>query len=237
MSLVINSFPKHLIDIAKCYSEDTNYINNNLKFMRLTPEKIISIDLITTKEIQNLLKVVLGKVEKANFNSRLGIEDFDPSNITTVRSHCKNAKLRNIYFRLIHNDFFTHSRMFRYKMTESDECPRCAQVETTKHLLWECVHARQMWQLYNEYITRLGKKETIIKEYKQIYNACKEIGFTILKLRLIQEMIQIKRPTNWVTEKFEELVRNIVRIEKYNYKRKYQLQHFTEKWKFSENST
>jgi len=237
MSLVINSFPKHLIDIAKCYSEDTNNINNNLKFMRLTPEKITSIDLITTKEIQNLLKVVLGKVEKANFNSRLGIEDFDPSNITTVRSHCKNAKLRNIYFRLIHNDFFTHSRMFRYKMTESDECPRCAQVETTKHLLWECVHARQMWQLYNEYITRLGKKETIIKEYKQIYNACKEIGFTILKLRLIQEMIQIKRPTNWVTEKFEELVRNIVRIEKYNYKRKYQLQHFTEKWKFAENST
>jgi hypothetical protein len=36
----------------------------------------------------------------------------------------RQLKLRNIYFRLIHNDFFTGVRMEKYRMTKDDECPR-----------------------------------------------------------------------------------------------------------------
>jgi hypothetical protein len=121
MSLEINAFPKVLINIAKCYSEDTNSIINDLKYMCLKPGNRISIDLVTVKELQSSLKLVLKKSEVANFKTKLDIDEFDPSNISTVRRHYKNAKLRNIYFRLIHNDFFTHSRMMRYKMMDSDK--------------------------------------------------------------------------------------------------------------------
>jgi hypothetical protein len=34
---------------------------------------------------------------------------FSP--IEMLKFKCKNPKLRNIYFRIIHNDFFTHVRM------------------------------------------------------------------------------------------------------------------------------
>jgi hypothetical protein len=34
------------------------------------------------------------------------IEEVAKENIIKFRKNCKNPKLRNIYFRLIHNDFF-----------------------------------------------------------------------------------------------------------------------------------
>jgi uracil phosphoribosyltransferase len=69
-----------------------------------------------------------------------------------------------------------------------------------------------------------------MKEYKQIFTAGDEPGITIIKIRLIQEMIQIQRPKNWETKRFEELVKDIVSIEKYNYKKKHQIQQFNVKW-------
>jgi hypothetical protein len=41
-----------------------------------------------------------------------------------LETTARNPKLRNIYFRLIHNDFFTGVRMKKYRMTKDDECPR-----------------------------------------------------------------------------------------------------------------
>jgi hypothetical protein len=39
-------------------------------------------------------------------------------------------------FRLIHNYFFTHVRIKKYEMTETEECPICDQLEMSGHLLW-----------------------------------------------------------------------------------------------------
>ncbi len=89
---------------------------------------------------------------------------------------------------------------------------------------------KQIWTLYNEYINNLGKSEGVMKEYKQIFTAGDEPGITIIKIRLIQEMIQIQRPKKRGTKRFEELVKDIVSIEKYNYKKKHQLQQFNVKW-------
>ena len=92
-----------------------------------------------------VLKNALKKIEALDVKSKLGIDNFDEENITRLRNNCKNPKLRNIYFRLIHNDFFTRVRMKKYRMMESDECPRCNMTETTKHLLWECKHVKRIW--------------------------------------------------------------------------------------------
>jgi isoleucyl-tRNA synthetase len=119
MKIIINSFPKSLINIAKCFNDEINDEIDGLKYLQiLSPPMRMSIDVVTTKELQTLLKIALKKVEVLNVNTKLGIEDYDPNNIITFRKYCKNSKLRNIYFRLIHKDFFTYSRMKKYKMTE-----------------------------------------------------------------------------------------------------------------------
>jgi hypothetical protein len=75
------------------------------------------------------LKNALKKIEALDVKNKLGIDNFDEENITRFR--------HNIYFRLVHNGFFTHVRMKKYRMRENDECPRCNMTETTKHLLCE----------------------------------------------------------------------------------------------------
>ena len=123
MKIVINSFPKHLQNIAKCFNEETNSSREVLEYILLKPHTRTLLDSLTTKDLQITLKNALNRVETLNYDTRLGTVNFNIDNVVNFRNNCKNSKLRNIYFRLIHNDFFTYARMYKYKMTENDECP------------------------------------------------------------------------------------------------------------------
>ena len=235
MSLVINSFPKELIDISKCYNEELNSTDSPLRYLTLINNKRLALEIVSTKELQLVLKKALKKIETTNFKEKLTINEYDTTNITIFRKHCKNAKLRNIYFRLIHNDFFTHSRMKRYKMTTTDECPRCKQIETTKHLLWECEHSEHIWNLYNNLMNKLGRTNCRINNYNEVYTAGETAGITTIKIRLIQEMIQIRRPTNWDEAKLQSVVDEIKNIEHYNYKMMHCVDKYDKKWNLTRN--
>jgi hypothetical protein len=56
-------------------------------------------------------KECIEKIDVLDVKNKVGIDNFDEENITRFRSNCKNPKLRNIYSRLIQNDFFTHVRI------------------------------------------------------------------------------------------------------------------------------
>jgi hypothetical protein len=79
--------------------------------MLITPNLRKNVSHITVKELQVTLKTALKKTEELDFKNKLMIEEFDEENVIKFRKNCKNPKLRNIYFRLIHNDFFTRVRM------------------------------------------------------------------------------------------------------------------------------
>jgi hypothetical protein len=135
--------------------------------------------------------------------------------VIKFRQQCKNSKLRNIYFRLIHNDFFTQERRLKYKLTNSDKCTRCGQVENTKHLMWECKHVRNIWSLYNQLVTKNGENGKVLT-YEQVYGVPTNEADTIIKIKIIQNLIQIDRPRNWTFENIRKLSYEILNIEKYN---------------------
>ena len=58
--------------------------------------------------------------------------------------------LRHIYFRLISRDFYTKERMFRFRMSRDDECSRCGEIETFRHMFWGCVESQRVWDAYNK---------------------------------------------------------------------------------------
>jgi exonuclease III len=232
MAMVIKSFPKILVDIAKCFNDELNEIDQSLRYIETSNNKRLAIESITTREYQATLQIALNRVEKLNYKTRLEIDDFNEANILIFRRHCKNAKLRNIYFRLIHNDFFTHSRMKRYKMVATDKCPRCTEIETTKHLLWECHHVKHIWGLYNSYVTNLGMSNNTVGEYKQIYEIPTIAGLTNIKIKLIQALIQIRRPTNWDCTNIETLINDLVNTERHNFKTNHLIPKFEKKWNF-----
>ena len=96
-------------------------------------------------------------------------------------------KLRSIHFRLIHNDFFTYSRMYKYKMSNTSKCPRCDETETTKHLLWECRESQNIWGKYNEILMEQGIEYAQIRTYEDIYTTDKLGSLSIIKMKIVQE--------------------------------------------------
>jgi hypothetical protein len=49
-------------------------------------------------------------------------------------------------------------KMFKYNMVNNDECKRCEELETYKHLIWECREARKIWQKFIEFVTNLEQE-------------------------------------------------------------------------------
>jgi hypothetical protein len=43
--------------------------------------------------------------------------------------------------------------MFKYKMVNNSICKGRGEVESYKHLLWECREARHIFRAHNQYIT------------------------------------------------------------------------------------
>jgi hypothetical protein len=124
--------------------------------------------------------------------------------------------------------------MKKYRMTETDSCPRCVGTETINHLLWECPHAKKIWDLFNNFMSKWGKTEESVQSYENIYKVGLSPGPALIKIRVIQELIQIDRPKNWDIEKLESLVENLLRTEQYIANQNYTSEKFKSKWKFLE---
>jgi hypothetical protein len=193
---IINAFPKYFSNAANSFNENVNVHMSNLTHFVKEDSSWVSVNDVTTKELQWILKRALNRVTTIDFHTKLNIRNdiVDPIQIRKV---CKNPKIRNTYFRMIHNDFFTYSRMFKYKMTDSPKCPRCDQIETTKHLLWECFESQRIWSSYNNVLNNLQLTCYNINCYDDIYRLESLDLLSLIKIRLVNEFIQIIRPTNW----------------------------------------
>jgi hypothetical protein len=232
MKIIMQTFPKKLIQISKCFIEDINDNDENLKFIRIEDNTWKSIECITVKDLQITLKKILKKTETTNFNQKLGIQNFKEDNIIKLRSKCQNAKFRNLYFRLIHNDFFTHVRMKKYKMTQTDCCPRCGNMETARHLLFDCSHARNIWDNYNEIVI-----EDKVITYEDLIQVNDSQAAIMIKMKLIQELIQIERPKNWNKERIIGVIENLIEIERYNAIKNKNIHKFKKIWNKYEKLT
>jgi hypothetical protein len=110
-------------------------------------------------------------------------------------------------------------------MTETDKCPRCYQPETTKHLLWECKHSRNIWDIYNELIL-----DEHVNSYEDVYTVNNDYSTVLIKVKIIQELIQIDRPKNWNIAKVKEIICQLMSTEKYNALRAKTITKYNKKW-------
>ena len=110
-------------------------------------------------------------------------------------------------------------KMFKYKMVDNNKCMRCAEVETYKHLLWECGEVQKIWKIFNEFAVYSNHYDDTVLEYKNIFEIGNKANINKIKIRIIQGMIQIERPKNWTMDNIMKIANEINRIEIYNTKK------------------
>ncbi len=122
------------IKIVEHLNDDFNTELSTLTLIFVGNDTYVPVHDITVKQLQTLFKTALGRTSTTEFERKLGISNFDPDCILKVRKQISNVKLRNIFYRLIINNFLTKSKMLKFKMTDSAECERCGAEETTKRM-------------------------------------------------------------------------------------------------------
>jgi hypothetical protein len=230
----LSVFNKNILQLAEQFNEDYNtddpdeifFLNEKLVFRNAYS--------LSVKDLQRLLKISLKKIETLNIAERNKLTDveFEMSNIVRFRNQCKDAKSRNVFYRLINNDFFFAERMFKYGMTTTPNCSRCNEVETSNHLLFDCRFSKKMWSIYNEIIKNDFKSTFAITKKEDIFNFDTGMIENRLKIKLINELIQIERPTYWTKNKVTSILLEMKSIDKYStLKNNLSIETFNKKWR------
>ncbi len=107
-------------------------------------------------------------------------------------------------------------------MMNSDECERCGAEETTKHLLWDCPFSQLAWKNLNSIL-----EENKLGLDKIGGTAC----FTLIKLKILNEFIQIERPKHLSKSKIYTLINQLINTEKFIAIKNQKLEKFKERWK------
>jgi hypothetical protein len=231
LKFIESNFERNLIEVAKDFNDDFNTELLTLTHIFLGNDTYVPVHDITVKQLQTLLKTALSKTSKAEFERKMEISSFDTDCIIKVRKQISNVKLRNIFYRLIHNDFFTRSKMFKFKMTDSAECERCGAEETAKHLLWECSFSQLAWKNVNTILEEKNLGLDKIVSYEKIFDFGGTACATLIKLRIINEFIQIERPKHLAKSKICTLINQLIITEKYIAIKNQKLDKFKERWK------
>jgi hypothetical protein len=231
LKFIESNFEQNLVEVAKVFNEDFNTELLTLTHIFLGNDTYVPVHDITVKQLQTLLKIALARTSTTEFERKLGISNFDTDCIMKVRKQISNVKLRNIFYRLINNDFFTKSKMLKFKMTDSAECERCGAEETTKHLLWECPFSQLAWKNLNSILDEKKLGLDKIVSYEKIFDFGGTACATLIKLKIINEFIQIERPKHLSRDKICTLINLLINTEKYIALKNQQLNKFEERWK------
>ena len=206
---IVKVFDEDTIQIASCYDENVNLENSEEVFILDETNELKEIGLFSVKQMQQVLKIALNKVESLNVEEKnsLTSSNFRLDFITRFRKQCKNTKLRSIFYPLLNKDFFYAVKMHKYKMTETPNCARCGQIESNKHLLFECKSSSEMWESYNKVMNNTSDDFKQIKSFDDIFDFGGNALVNIVKIKLIQETIQITRPTYWCQGRVENITK------------------------------
>ena len=237
LEALIHAFPNYYRDVANSFNDDNNTRLDNVTHIMSIEQTWIPIGDITTKDLQWILKNALQRISDININPKIDLRIENPTEIdfVTFRQYCKNPQLRNIHFRLVHSDFYTYEKMHKFKMTNSPLCPRCGEIETTRHLLWDCTESKKIWKLYNDILSKQKIGSLGVNEYKDLYKNEQVNVLSTIKMKIIKEFIQIVRPTNWNEMRLTKVIADLKKIEFYNSIKLNKINNFNNRWKIFEN--
>ena len=141
------------VDLKECKELLKQGFDRNVcKFKILfAHEEEIDIHIATTKYIYRIF--VNRKIEtstaRGKFNIEFGQDDLW-CNIYTLPYRCSNEiRMHNTSIQNSLNSLRTHSRLYKMKIVDTNQCSYCeTEIETMQHLLFDCTKANSIWDTF-----------------------------------------------------------------------------------------
>ena len=104
-------------------------------------------------------------------------------------------------------------------------------VKGVEHLLWDCPFSQLTWIHLNGILEERNLGLDKIVSYEKIFDFGGTACATLIKLKIINEFIQIERPKHLLKSKILTLINLLMNTEKYIAIKNKKLEKFKERWK------
>ncbi len=123
------------------YNRSGDLVDNRYVFVKDIRKILINRSELNPRPFENIAKFELNLTMPHNENPFL------------LARNCLHAPRDKILkYRVLYGDIFCRSRMFKFKMVDSPNCTYCInQIETVKHLIWDCPRSRNVWNQVNDW--------------------------------------------------------------------------------------
>ena len=104
--------------------------------------------------------------------------------------------MKSFALRLLHGDIYTGTKLLRFGLADSDECPKCRQTETLHHLLKDCWYSGAVWsKLYKLYKQSDTRRQTYDKNSLNFVTGSRLSSPKLkLHIELIRRLASKERP-------------------------------------------
>jgi len=121
--------------------------------------------------------------------------------------------------------------MLKYKMVTCCLCEGCGISESFRHLMWDCVNIKQSWGNLNKILVRKNLGNDVITDYEDVFNFDKSAATNTIRLKIIQNFIQVERRTLNSEEQIELIITELIKKEKYVAIKNKKVAKIQTKWK------
>ena len=105
-------------------------------------------------------------------------------------SRLTNTKLKTIVLRSLHGDVYCGTRLKKFGMTDTDECPRCQLPETIDHQLYSCSYTKILWELASKVTSIPTSDLNQILGYDDLHDRTT----LTLHAEILSRLLSIERP-------------------------------------------
>ena len=121
-----------------------------------------------------------------------------------------NVKLKGIILRAIHGDIYSGTRLKKFGMTDTDNCPRCSLPETIQHQLFECSYVKKLWDISTKITSIDNVSLNDILGHNRLHD---KLTITIHS-EIIRNLLAIERPTTNQISIVKSVVNRLSIVEK-----------------------
>ena len=157
---VVSAIPKRLWSLARCSDTiNRSFSTQNDNIFSLNESTQINLCKAKSKDFYNLFNVKIHTEDHTGpkrWSEKLSLnKDVWTRIFKSLKNICKDTKLKEFQFKLIHRTIVTKKELFRFGIKTDDECLYCGDKDSVEHSFIECAFTKLFTQNVLDWLTKL----------------------------------------------------------------------------------